>query len=81
MRRSSGDHAGQASDAQFADVVQPRVTWRSPLPSAFIVKISWRRPVEPLSKAIRVPSNDQAGAKAPPWTCVSLRAVPSARRR
>jgi hypothetical protein len=81
MRRPSGDHAGESSDAQSADVVQPRVTWRTPLPSAFIVKISSRPPVEPLSNAIRVPSYDHAGANAPPRTCVSRLVVPSARRR
>jgi hypothetical protein len=81
MRRPSGDHAGETSDSQSLVAAQPRVTWRKPLPSALIVKISWRRPVAPLSNAIREPSNDHAGANAPPWTWVSLRSVPSARRR
>ena len=48
MRRSSGDQAGQTSDSQSSVVVQPRVTWRKPLPSALIVKISWRGPMAPL---------------------------------
>jgi hypothetical protein len=81
MLPPSGDHAGATSDSQSAVAAQPRVTWRMPLPSAFIVKISWREPVEPLSNAIREPSNDHDGANAPPWTWVSLPSAPSARRR
>jgi hypothetical protein len=65
-RRPSGDHSGKRAAAS------PRLIWRTPEPSARIVK-TWREPVRSLQKAILVPSGDQAGQASKAGVSVSCR--------